>query len=148
MARPQRTQDGPLVRRTRAPVPHEFVLDALGALDPMTRPMFGCLAVYVGERIVMVLRDRQRSPADNGVWLATSVEHHASLKEEFPMLRSIRVLGAKVTNWQVLPASEECFEEAALRVCALVRSGDPRIGRIPKPKKRPMSRTQRHPAKP
>ncbi len=71
MARTQRTQDGPLVRRTRAPVPHEFVLDALGALDPLTRPMFGCLAVYVGERIVMVLRDRQRSPADNGIMSRT-----------------------------------------------------------------------------
>jgi hypothetical protein len=27
--------------------PHEFVLDAIAPLSPMTRSMFGCLAVYV-----------------------------------------------------------------------------------------------------
>lgn len=124
------------MRRVRPPLPHEFVLDALTPLDPVTRPMFGCLAVYVGERIVLVLRERPRSPADNGVWVATAIEHHASLKREFPMLRSIGVLGAKVTNWQVLPSSDVDFETAALRICALVRAGDPRVGRVPKPKTR------------
>ena len=36
-------------------VPHEFVLDALSELDPWTRHMFGCLAVYVGDKIVLAL---------------------------------------------------------------------------------------------
>lgn len=113
-------------------VAHEFVLEALAALKPRTRPMFGCVAVYVEEKIVLILRDRPSAPADNGVWLATTAEHHASLRAQFPHMRSIGVLGAEVTGWQVLPADADDFEEAALRACALVRQGDPRIGKVPK----------------
>ncbi|MGA2194199.1 MAG: hypothetical protein ABSH40_02935 [Bryobacteraceae bacterium] len=32
--------------KQRKAVPHQFVLDAIAALSPTTRPMFGCLAVY------------------------------------------------------------------------------------------------------
>jgi hypothetical protein len=123
--------------KQRKPVPHEFVLDALASLSPRTRPMFGCLAVYVGDKvqdkIVLILRDkRDRSQAaDNGVWLATTEEHHQSLRREFPNVRSIQVLGKKVTGWQVLPADAEDFEQSALRACELVLAGDPRIGKVP-----------------
>ena len=58
-----------------------------------TRPMFGCLAVYVEDKIVLILRDKRDKTADNGVWLATTEEHHESLRREFPMMRSIQVLG-------------------------------------------------------
>ena len=90
--------------------------------------MFGCLAVYVGEKIVLILRDKPARPADNGVWLATTKEHHQSLRREFPNMRSIQLLGKKVTGWQVLPADARDFEEAALRACELILNGDPRIG--------------------
>jgi len=117
-------------KRRKAP-PCEFVLDAIAALAPSTRPMFGCLAVYVKEKIVLILRDKRDGTQDNGVWLATTVEHHESLRREFPNMRSIRVLGKKVTGWQVLPADAPDFEEAALRACELIIAGDPRIGKIP-----------------
>ena len=95
--------------------PHEFVLETLAPLAPSTRPMFGCLAVYVEEKIVLILRDRPTSPEDNGVWLATTAAHHASLRRDFPSMRSIRVLGHPITHWQVLPADAPDFEQAALR---------------------------------
>jgi hypothetical protein len=118
--------------KKRKPVPHEFVLEALSRLSPRTNPMFGCLAVYVEEKIVLILRDRQKKKADNGVWLATTQEHHESLRREFPSMRSIRLLGKKVTGWQVLPADAADFEEAALRACELILAKDPRIGKVPK----------------
>jgi hypothetical protein len=117
-------------------VPHEFVLEALFALSPTTRPMFGCLAVYVGPKIVLVLRDRPTAAADNGVWLATTKEHHESLRREFPNMRSIGVLGKDVTGWQILPAESPDFEEAALRACDLIAARDPRIGKTPGASKR------------
>ena len=117
--------------KVRKRVPYEFVIDALAPASPWTRPMFGCLAVYVEDKIVLILRDKATSPTDNGVWLATTQEHHESLKREFPNMRSIRLLGGKVTGWQVLPAAAEDFEEAALRACELVIARDPRIGKIP-----------------
>jgi hypothetical protein len=117
--------------KRRKPVPHEFVLDAIAALSPTTRPMFGCLAIYVKDKIVLILRDKAGATADNGVWLATTEEHHQSLRREFPHMRSIQVLGTNVTGWQVLPVDAPDFEETALRACELVAAGDPRIGKVP-----------------
>ena len=119
-------------RKRHKPPPHEFVLDALASMSPSTRLMFGCLAIYVEEKIVLILRERQDSKADNGVWLATTADHHESLRHEFPNMRSIKLFGPKVTGWQVLPTDSSDFEEAALRACALIRAGDARIGKVPK----------------
>ena len=118
--------------RREKPLPHEFVLDEIAPLSPVTRPMFGCLAVYVEDKIMLILRDKHESRADNGVWLATRREHHESLQRQFPRMRSIRVFGRKPTQWQVLPADDPDFEEAARRACKLVLARDPRIGRVPK----------------
>jgi len=115
----------------RKPVPHRFVLDTIASLSPYTRPMFGCLATYVKDKIVLILRDKPQSTADNGVWLATTEEHHESLRREFPNMRSIQVLGKPVTGWQVLPTDAPDFEESAVRACELILAGDPRIGKVP-----------------
>jgi hypothetical protein len=120
--------------KPRKAVPHEFVLEAIAGLSPWTRPMFGCLAVYVGEKIVLILRDKPSGTADNGVWLATTRQHHESLRREFPNMRSVQAFGKEVTEWQVLPADAPDFEEAALRACELVLARDPRIGKVPKPR--------------
>ena len=113
-------------------VPHEFVLAVIAELSPETHPMFGCLAVYVDDKIVFILRDKQDRSANNGVWLAISPEHRATLRREFPHMRSIWTLGKKMTGWQVLPVDAPDFEKAALRACELVIARDPRIGRVPR----------------
>lgn len=126
----------PFAVTPRRTVPHAFVLEAISALSPNTRPMFGCLAVYVADKIVLILRDRADHTADNGVWLATTREHHESLRREFPNMRSIRVLGKEVTGWQVLAADAPDFESAALHACDLLLARDRRIGKAPKPRAR------------
>ena len=93
--------------------------------------MFGCVAVYVREKIVLILRDKATATPDNGVWLATTEEHHQSLRRDFPRMRSISVLGKDVTGWQVLPSDAPDFEESALRACDLIMAGDLRIGKVP-----------------
>jgi hypothetical protein len=123
--------DASLMPKRRKPIPHAFVLDAISPLSPCMRPMFGCLAMYVKDKIVLILRDKPTNTADNGVWLATTKEHHQSLQHEFPNMRSIQALGKPVTGWQVLPADAPDFESAAMRACELVLAGDPRIGKIP-----------------
>ena len=126
------TNEAAFAVKARKPVPHEFVLDAIASLSPETRPMFGCLAVYVKDKILFVLRDKRNETSDDdGMWLATTVEHHESLRQDFPNMRSIRVLGKKVTGWQLLPADAPDFEEAALRACEFIQTGDPRIGKVP-----------------
>src|ERR1035438_888774 len=131
--------------KQRKVVPHEFVLDAIASLSPRTRSMFGCLAVYVQDKIVVILRDKREGTADNGVWLATTTEHHESLRREFPNMRSIQLLGKRVTNWQVIPTDAPDFEEAALRACELIAARDPRIGKVPK---RRQAAAKKAPARP
>lgn len=129
--------------RVRKRVPFEFVLDALTATDYRTNPMFGCTAVYVGEQIVFILRERDRAPADNGVWVATTVAHHDSLRKELPSLRSIGVFGGDVTGWQNIPADAATFEQDAIRACELVLERDPRIGKVPASRKKRGPRRRR-----
>jgi hypothetical protein len=117
--------------KQRKRIPHEFVLGAISAVSPRTRSMFGCLAIYVEEKIVLILRDKPGDSPDNGVWLATTEEHHESLRREFPNMRSIQIFRKSVTGWQVLPADAPDFEEAALRASELVAARDPRIGKVP-----------------
>jgi hypothetical protein len=122
--------DGFAVKK-RAAVPHAFVLEAITEAEPRTRSMFGCLAVYVGSRIVLILRDGREPAVDNGVWLAATAEHHDSLRKEFPNMRRVELFGKKATHWQVLGCDTPDFEEAALRACELILAGDKRIGKVP-----------------
>jgi len=135
-ARAIAARDAGMEVKPRKRPPFEFVLEALARLQPRTNPMFGCLAVYVGEKIVLILRDKPTETQDNGVWLATTRDHHESLREDFPHMRSIAVLGGEVTGWQILAADTPDFEEAALRACELVLAGDARIGKVPGVKKK------------
>ena len=139
----KRRTDTFLRGKPRQAPPHEFVLDALAPISPVTRPMFGCLAVYVKDKIVLILRDTRHETADNGVWLATTPEHHDSLRREFPHMRSIQVFGTKVTSWQVLPADASDFEESAMHACELVLARDPRIGRVPSPRRPAKGKTRK-----
>ena len=150
MSKPRRSQPTParkdpfLDGGPRKKVPHEFVLEALADLSPRTNPMFGCLAVYVGEKIVLVLREKPGPSPDNGVWVATTVDHHESLRHDFPNMRSIEVLGKAVTGWQVLPADAPDFEEAAMHACELIIARDPRIGKVPKSRRTPAAKPKRN----
>jgi hypothetical protein len=119
-------------------IPFYFVIDYLMQLEPRINPMFGSYAVYVGEKIVFILRDRKTHPEVNGVWIATSHEHHKSLKKALPPLCSVSVLnnGNGETGWQMLQADDEDFEPLVIKACEMVLHGDPRIGKIPRPKKK------------
>jgi len=115
----------------------EELLDSPLGHRVRTRPMFGCHAVYVDQRIVFILRqkDDRKTRRDNGVWVATQPEHNASLLRDFPMLRPVELFTARgdkgFYGWLNLPDSDDSFEETALTLCRLVIAGDPRIGKIP-----------------
>lgn len=115
--------------------PYPFVLEELADLEIYTKPMFGCLAIYLEEKILIILRDREDHPRDNGVWVATEMEHHLSLRKELPSLRSIEIFGPGETAWQNLPALEDDFEESVFTICSMIRKRDERIGRVPKKRK-------------
>jgi hypothetical protein len=115
--------------------PHAFVLDALMPLNPEVRRMFSGFAVYLGDRIVCMLREHTKSPRDNGIWLVLSDGTNPTdpeLRREFPSIRSIELLGNKIGHWLVIPSDSPGFEVEALHACDLLLRHDPRLGRIPK----------------
>jgi hypothetical protein len=115
--------------------PHAFVVDALVPLNPEVRRMFSGFAVYLGDRIVCMLRDHAKSPRDNGVWLVLSESTNPKdpeLRREFPSIRSIELLGDKIGHWLLIPSDSPGFEMEALHACDLLLRRDPRLGRIPK----------------
>ena len=115
--------------------PHAFVLEALTPSNPEVRRMFSGFAVYLGDRIVCLLRDHEKSPRDNGVWLVLSESTDPAdpeLRREFPSIRSIELLGDKIAHWLLIPSDSPDFEIEALHACDLLLRHDPRLGRIPK----------------
>lgn len=92
--------------------------------------MFGVTTIYIGNKILIGLRDKSTSPESNGLWIATSKEHHESLVNDLPSLQSIPVLGDKGTSWQMIAADDDAFEEQAIKVCEFIKKHDPRIGKI------------------
>lgn len=98
--------------------------------------MFGCQAIYVQNKIVLILRNRSDHRVDNGVWIATDYQHHRSLRNEFPTMRAIELFGKNGSAWQNLPSNAIDFEEAVISACRLIMKGDLRIGKTPKAKKR------------
>jgi hypothetical protein len=120
--------------KVKKSIPFDFVLENLHSADPIVKPMFGAHGVYVGNKIVLILRDK--NDEDSGVWLATTVEHHQGLQKDFPDMRSIKVFGPGVSGWQVLYKEDIDFEEKVNLACDLILRNDPRIGKIPKPKKK------------
>jgi hypothetical protein len=127
-------------------IPFDFVLDELSDCDPITRPMFGAYAVYVADKLVLILRERDSYTGDNGVWLATTADRHAALRPDFPNMRSIKVFGPGETGWQVLSPESSDFETSVVHACELIRRGDSRIGKIPGAKSKPIAKPAVKPA--
>ena len=118
----------------RKNIPFDFVLDYLVPLEVIIKPMFGMHAIYVAEKMVLVLCQRTKNMESNGVWIATSHKHHKSFKKEFRSLRSVfkYANNDKETEWQLLPEDADDFEKSVIQVCELIKQNDPRIGRIHK----------------
>lgn len=124
---------GPAKPKRRS-APYPFIIEALASLKPEIRPMFSGFAVYVGEKIVLMLRDSPKQPEDNGVWVVFSETANlddAGIHLDFPSLRLIYLLGGKIAHWRLIPADSATFESEALHVCELLLKHDGRFGRIP-----------------
>jgi hypothetical protein len=123
-----------IVKPKRKSAPYPFILEALTPLGPEVRPMFSGFAVYLGDKIVLMLRDSPKQPEDNGVWLVFSEAANltdAGIRRDFPSLRLIGLLGGKIAHWRLIPADSPTFESEALHACELLLKHDARFGRVP-----------------
>ncbi|HEY2580397.1 MAG TPA: hypothetical protein VGI43_01240 [Mucilaginibacter sp.] len=110
--------------------PFNFVFDYLPT-GIVVKKMFGMHYIYIGKRIMLILRKRDNEPEFNGIWVATIKSHHESLKNEIPELGGFFVNGdERHGNWLLIHESVEGFEEAAISICELISHGDSRIGNL------------------
>ena len=124
-------QGGKATRRTP---PHAFVLEALEPMEPEVRRLFSGYGVYVGDRLVLMLRDSGKQPKDNGLWLVLSETvdpADAELRREFPSARPVGLLLGKITHWLNIPSDSPTFEEESMRACSRILQRDARFGRVP-----------------
>ena len=120
-------------------LPFPFVVEALAPLEPEVRRMFSGFAVYVGDRVVLMLRDHVKSPQDNGLWLVLAEgirPEDRKLLKELPSLRRIEMLGHKIGHWLLIPSAGPHFESEATKVCDLLLRHDARIGQVPRSRRR------------
>ena len=110
--------------------PFPFVLDELQPLRPTVKRAFGLTYVYLDERVLCCLRDAEKLPATNGLWLFTTTEHVDSLAREFPDLPRRCLWRSGKNAWVILASRFEYFEEYAFKACDLILNGDRRIGRL------------------
>jgi hypothetical protein len=109
--------------------------------------MFSGFAVYIGDTIVLMLRDSPKHPEDNGAWLVFSETANLDdprIRRDFPSIRLIGLLGGKIGHWRLLPADSPTFESEALHACELLLKRDARFGRVPQSRK---TRPRRPPRK-
>ena len=110
--------------------PFSFVLDYLPA-EITVKKLFGMQYIYLRRRILMILRQSPKQPRWNGIWVATSAGHHASLKALVPELGAFIIDGDdRHSNWLLLNEDAEDFESAAIKICELIMHGDARIGKL------------------
>lgn len=85
---------------------------------------------------MLTLRHKENNRGDNGVWVATMPQHHESLKKDLPGMRPLGIFGFKNQGWQIIPEEADTFEESVTNLCELILKRDPRIGKIPKARKK------------
>ncbi|MCH2533204.1 MAG: TfoX/Sxy family protein [Bdellovibrionales bacterium] len=108
-----------------------------GSESYYTRAMFGGLAIYYNDLMVLMLAE---SPGDreyrghsyefdlwNGILVPTDRPHHSHLKSNMPELINHPILA----KWLFLPANCNRFELCASELIDWILKSDPKIGIVP-----------------
>ena len=81
-------------------VPFDFVFDYLPT-GIILKKMFGMHYIYLGKRIMLIVRKSNNQPEWNGIWVATSKEYHESLKNNIAELGAFFLDGEDIiVTWE------------------------------------------------
>lgn len=119
------------------PFDNEWVFEAFtGRSTFFTKRMFGGLAAYVHERLMLVLVEPTKTGRWkwHGVLIGTDHEHHASIRADFPALAPHGFL----RKWLYLDSADPSFESTMEAVAKRMARNDRRFGVVPRT--RPMHR--------
>jgi hypothetical protein len=114
---------------------NEWILEAFaGRSTFFTKRMFGGLAAYLHERMMLVLVEPTRTGrwTWHGVLVCTGFEHHASIGADFPALAPHDVL----RKWMYIDSTHRRFESTMEAVARCMARNDLRFGIVPRPSRR------------
>ena len=112
---------------------NEWILEAFaGRSTFFTRRMFGGLAAYLHERLMLVLVEPTKTGRWkwHGVLVGTDHEHHPSLQADFPALAPHDFL----RKWLYIDSADADFESTMEAVARCMAANDPRFGVVPRPR--------------
>jgi len=95
-----------------------------------TKRMFGGLAAYLFERLMLLLVEPTKSGRWDwhGVLVCTDYKYHASIQAELPALTPHEIL----RKWLFIDSTHEDFEATMEAVAKHIAGNDPRFGILPK----------------
>jgi hypothetical protein len=112
---------------------NEWILEAFGGRSTFfTKRMFGGLAAYLHERLMLVLVEPTKTGrwTWHGVLVCTDREHQASIRADFPALAPHDVL----QKWMYIDSTHRRFESTMEAVARRMARNDPRFGIVPRAK--------------
>ena len=115
---------------------NEWILDAFaGRPTFFTKRMFGGLAAYLHQRLMLVLVEPTKTGRWkwHGVLVGTDRTHHDSIRAQFPALAPHFVLG----KWLYVDTAHQEFESTMEAVAQCVIRNDGRFGVVPRARKPP-----------
>ena len=113
---------------------NEWILEAFeGHSTFFTKRMFGGLAAYLHERLMLVLVEPTKTGrwTWHGVLVGTSHEHHASIRKEFPAAAPHGIL----RKWLYVDSTHPRFETTMEAMARRMARNDPRFGVVPRPRR-------------
>jgi hypothetical protein len=110
--------------------PYDFVFDYLPATVIVNR-VFGMYYIYLHQKNMLILRKLNKNLHLNGIWIATDVANHTSLKADVPGITDFVLDSGKKHDsaWQLLREQDDNFEIDAVKICGFISRGDARIGK-------------------
>lgn len=115
---------------------NEWIFEAFsGRSTFFTKRMFGGLAAYLHDRLMLVLVE----PTKTGRWMwhgalvGTEQAHHASIRADFPALGP----HAFLRKWLYIDSTHQDFESTMEAVARRMARNDPRFGVVPRVTKQP-----------
>ena len=116
----------------RRPFEHEWLLEPFERHTSFsTRRMFGGLAVYLYDRLMLVLVEPTKSGRWqwHGVLVCTDHAQHAAIRAGHPQLAPHEILG----KWLFLDSHHEDFEPVMTSIVAAMARNDSRFGVVARP---------------
>jgi hypothetical protein len=120
---------------------NEWILEPFaGRSSFFTKRMFGGLAAYLHERLMLVLVEPTKTGrwTWHGVLVCTDYEHQASIRADFSALVPHDVL----RKWLYIDSTHRRFESTMEAVVRCMAKNDPRFGIVPRIAKRGRRKTR------